>query len=94
MEDFGENLRGSRGFTICPFLCSQRYSQILSFQCIGISQKIELDENYNAIFKSDIPVKTIYTLTKIRKLRNSFLEDENISIFSNERQTQKRKLNS
>ena len=94
MAEFGENYRGQRSYVICPYLCYQKDSQAHSFQCTGVTDKIEVNGQYSDIFKNDIPVQTIHTLTKIRKLRQNFLEDENISVFSNSKQGQKRKLES
>ena len=94
MAEFGENYRGQRSYVICPYLCYQKDSQAHSFQCTGVTDKIEVNGQYSDIFKNDIPVQTIHTLTKIRKLRQNFLEDENISVFYNGKQGQKRKLES
>ena len=92
MAEFGENFRGQRQFVICPFLCNQKDSQMHSFNCIGITQKLQIDSTYTEIFKNNIPVKTAYSLTKIRKLRESYLEEKSLSVFPTVQKYQKRKL--
>ena len=91
MADFGENYRGQRKYVICPFLCNQRDSQHHSFECNGVINRTPVNGTYNDIFKDDIPITTCYTLTKIRKIRNSYLEESNISVYSNESPVQNRK---
>ena len=88
MADFGENYRGQRKYVICPFLCNQRDSQYHSFQCNGVINRTPVNGTYNDIFKEDIPITTCYTLTKIR---NSYLEENNISVYSSENPGQNRK---
>ena len=81
MANFGENFRGQRDFVICPFLCNQRDSQEHSFLCMGIKEKIEIDNNYEDIFKVNISTKSVYVLTRIRKFRDAYLEEQKISVF-------------
>ena len=89
MADFGQNFRGHRNFVVCPFVCNQRDSQSHSFTCLGIGQKVEIVGKYEDIFDMNIPVTTGYTLTKIKRMRSTFLEEQNISVFPGERPKQK-----
>ena len=91
MAEFGENYRGQREFVICPYLCNQKDSQGHSFQCKGVTNNITVNGTYSDIFNDEIPITTSYTLTKIRKIRNNFLEETNKSIYSNAIQNQNRK---
>ena len=51
-----------------------------------------MDNDYKEIVKNDIPAKLAYKLTKIRKLRNNFMEERNISVFPSVQPNNKRKL--
>ena len=91
MAEFGENYRGQGEYVICPFFCNQRDSQSHAFQCEGVMNRTTITGNYSDIFETDIPITTCFTLTKIRTIRNTFLEETNISVYSSQNQIQNRK---
>ena len=69
MADFSGNFKEGGYVKPCP-LCSQHDdTQILSFKCPKVAQKIGIIEDYEEIFKLKITPDLANTLTQIMKLR-------------------------
>ena len=76
MENFGENYREGKDHILCPLCDSHLDNQALSVQCRVIKSEIDVKEDIGDIFKEDISLETIETVTKISHLRKKLLNTE------------------
>ena len=78
MTQFGEKFSNDRGHVQCP-LCQNHFdSQAMAFQCPKVKAKMVLEGIYQDIFKDDIPIILVKTLTNIMKFRDEYLEGNGI----------------
>ena len=78
MAQFGENFPNGRGHLQCP-LCQNHFdSQAMAFQCPKVKAKMVLEGIYQDIFKDEIPIILVKTLTNIMKFRDEYLEGNGI----------------
>ena len=75
MAKFEENYKNGRNHTICPLCHIHLDSQAMAFQCPTLKAEINVNGNYEEVFKSDIPKELAKTLTEIMKFRTQFLQE-------------------
>ena len=74
MEQFGENFRAGQDPIPCPLCRNHLDNQALSIQCAVIRKEMNPSKNIDDIFKDDICMETIETVTKITKCRKKLIE--------------------
>ena len=74
MEQFGENFRAGQDPIPCPLCRNHLDNQALSIQCAVIRKEMNPSKNIDDIFKDDICMETIETVTKITKCRKNLIE--------------------
>ena len=75
MAKFEDNYKNGRNHTICPLCHSHLDSQATAFQCPTLQAEINVNGNYEEVFKSDISKELAKTLTEIMKFRTQFLQE-------------------
>ena len=75
MEKFGENFRAGQDPIPCPLCGNHLDNQAQSTQCEVIRKDINPSKNIGDIFKDDISMETIETVTQITKCRKKLLEN-------------------
>ena len=73
MEIFGENFRNGKETVICPLCFKHPDNQESSFDCSVIRTAIQVSGNINDIFKDDIDIETIHTISNISEYRRNEL---------------------
>ena len=74
MENFGENYRAGQDPISCPLCRNHLDNQALSVQCEVLQKEINPSRNISDIYKDDICIETIETVTKIAKYRKQLLQ--------------------
>ena len=74
MEKFCENFRGGNGPATCPLCKLHLDNQEMSFQCPVIKSEITISGDIKDVYKEDIKMETVRTITKISELRKTKLE--------------------
>ena len=69
MENFGENYRGGRSQVVCPLCGTHLDNQQLSMQCPVIKKNVTVKGDMADIYKEDINIETIKTISKISEFR-------------------------
>ena len=76
MADFGENFRGGPSQILCP-LCQEDWdNQGHSFQCKVIRKQIDIREEINEVYSSEISQEAAQTISKIIEARNKILNND------------------
>ena len=76
MAKFSENYKEGGHVKACPMCEQHDDTQIMSFECPKVTEKIEIRSDYEEIFKSKITPSLASTLTRIMKLRE--LQENNL----------------
>ena len=76
MAKFSENYKEGGHVKACPMCGQHDDTQIMSFKCPKVTEKIEIRSDYEEIFKSKITPSLASTLTRIMKLRE--LQENNL----------------
>ena len=71
-------MAGDMSIVQCP-LCQNHFdSQAMALQCSKVKAEMVLEGIYQDIFKDDIPIILVKTLTNIMKFRDEYLEGNGI----------------
>ena len=76
MERFSENFRGGQSQVICPLCKLHLDNQEMGFQCPEIKKEIEINGSTDEIYRGEIKMETIRTMTKILEIRKSRIEND------------------
>ena len=71
MANYSENFKGAELVKMCPLCQSHEDFQCLAFSCPSIREKIKVDEPYEYLFASEIPVNLVKILESIEKIRQN-----------------------
>ena len=77
MADYGENYRGGRKEVKCPLCYNHLDKQDLSYTCSILTNKLEIQGEFNDIYSDHVNKQTVITLQQITELRKIMLEDKN-----------------
>ena len=69
MENFGENFRGAGGPAICPLCKLHLDNQEQSLQCKVVKSEINIKGKIEDIYKEEIKMEIVETITNIAELR-------------------------
>ena len=75
MATFGENYRGGRSQVICPLCELHLDNQEMSYECPIVRSEITINGNISDIYREDMKLETVETITKISELRKLKMED-------------------
>ena len=75
MERFGENFRAGNGPAMCPLCKLHLDNQEMGFQCPEIKKELIVKGNIEDIYRDNIKMETIQTITKIIEIRKRRLEN-------------------
>jgi hypothetical protein len=76
LERFGENFRGGNVAVMCP-LCKLHFdNQAIGYQCPEIKKEMEVKGCIEDMYKEEIKLETVRTMTKILEIRKTKQENE------------------
>jgi hypothetical protein len=75
MADYGENYRGGQSQVMCPLCKLHLDNQDLCYQCPVIRSEVVINGNINDIFKDDLKLETVETISRISEFRKLKKED-------------------
>ena len=78
MAQFQDNYRGQNRHQPWPLCFMHVDSQKMAFQCPIIKDNVKMGGHYSEIFKDDIPMNLVKTITNIVKYREQFLQERRI----------------
>ena len=75
MASYGENFRGKSGPVSCPLCGLHLDTQFMGFSnCTVIKSNLNINGNYEDIFKSKIPNEVVFSIEKLDKFREEHME--------------------
>ena len=76
MERFGENFRGGNVAVMCPLCKLHLDNQAMGYQCPEIKKEMEVKGCIEDMYKEEIKLETVRTMTKILEIRITKQENE------------------
>ena len=76
MERFGENFRGGNVAVMCPLCKLHLDNQAMGYQCPEIKKEMEVKGCIEDMYKEEIKLETVRTMTKILEIRKTKQENE------------------
>ena len=76
MAPFGENLRGGENHVMCPLCLKHWDSQVMSFQCEVLKDKMNIDCDMTDILSEKVTVENGKTITRMLKVREMETKDK------------------
>ena len=71
MAPFSENFKGQGPLKPCPLCGVHLDTQAMSFQCGNVRREVQINENYENVFKPDVTTQMARTLQQILKIRET-----------------------
>ena len=75
MERFGENFRGGNLAVMCPLCKLHLDNQAMAYQCPAIKKEMEVKGCIEDMYKEEIKLETVRTMTRILEIRQKDKEN-------------------
>ena len=78
MANFRENFKGGEEQTTCPLCQTHLDSQVMALKCPKLTTEVKINGKYEDLFREDISMKLVKTLTDIMTYSNKYDQEHGL----------------